>query len=266
MAIKINWQDLQKRIINWKEVEKVMLNWTQIRPDVPPTPVDNYLAFTGASWAITVTLSWLNGLSIPSLEVSYDKTNWEDWWGGEKSVSYGTRLYVRNKASYYNWRTDRGSWKTFRFSFWGESGVLCKWDIGYLTCKDSTNVIYSDAFRELFRETNIVTCPSLPATTIYGACYARMFYRCVNLETLPRLPALTIEQDCYNAMFRYCSKIKLSTTQTWEYQTPYRIPTEGIGNVGVMSTRNMFSDTWWTYAPWRDTPINQTFYTSNTVV
>lgn len=32
MAIKINWQDLQKRIINWHEVHAVVIDWRKIRP------------------------------------------------------------------------------------------------------------------------------------------------------------------------------------------------------------------------------------------
>lgn len=41
MAIKLNWQDLQKRIRNGVEAQKVMLNWVQIRPAViPPTPTN----------------------------------------------------------------------------------------------------------------------------------------------------------------------------------------------------------------------------------
>jgi hypothetical protein len=42
MPIKINWKDLQKRIINWIEVEKVMSNWVQIRP-----------TSTGATYSVT---------------------------------------------------------------------------------------------------------------------------------------------------------------------------------------------------------------------
>lgn len=56
MAIKINWKDLQKRIINWKEVSKVMLNWTQIRPSKwreYDIDISNFKSTTSYSW-----LSW----------------------------------------------------------------------------------------------------------------------------------------------------------------------------------------------------------------
>lgn len=52
MAIKINWQDLQKRIINWQEVQKVMLNWNQIRPSWPtPTPTYQIVWDFATAWA-----------------------------------------------------------------------------------------------------------------------------------------------------------------------------------------------------------------------
>jgi hypothetical protein len=65
-------------------------------------------------------------------------------------------------------------------------------------------------------------------------------------------------------MFQSCSKIKLSTTNTWEYQTAYRIPTSWTGTTGTNSLANMFYRTWWTRT---GTPsANTTYYTSNTVV
>lgn len=45
MAIKINWKNLQKRIINWVEVQKVMCNWVRIRPSVQ---LDYYYNFANA--------------------------------------------------------------------------------------------------------------------------------------------------------------------------------------------------------------------------
>lgn len=57
MAIKINWSDLQKRIISWNEVQKVMLNWIQIRPTV--TPSSTYIAdFATAATSQTLPTWW----------------------------------------------------------------------------------------------------------------------------------------------------------------------------------------------------------------
>jgi hypothetical protein len=65
-------------------------------------------------------------------------------------------------------------------------------------------------------------------------------------------------------MFNGCSKIKLSTTQTWEYQNEYRIPETWTWTTATNALYRMFRTTWWTFA-W--TPaINTTYYTSNTLV
>ena len=98
-------------------------------------------------------------------------------------------------------------------------------------------------------------------------CCARMFYNCTQLTTLPKLKATTLSESCYSSMFYGCSKIKLSTTQTGEYQTPYRIPISGTGTYsGSQSyypTNNMFINTGGTY---QYASLNTTYYTSNELV
>ena len=120
-------------------------------------------------------------------------------------------------------------------------------------------------YRQMFYScTGLTESPELPATTLADSCYINMFTSCLNLTTLPKLPAITLPNWCYREMFRYCSNIKLSSTQTWEYQTAYRIPATWTGSEWTNSLYTMFSDTWWTFK-W--TPvINATYYTSNTVV
>lgn len=113
--------------------------------------------------------------------------------------------------------------------------------------------------------TNLVYAPELPATTLKGYCYFDMFENCVKLETLPKLPAVSLVSYCYNYMFYWCSKIKLSTTQTWEYQTQYRIPTTWTGSTETsQDIKYMFNNTWWTFT-WTPS-LNTTYYTSNTLV
>ena len=112
--------------------------------------------------------------------------------------------------------------------------------------------------------TSSTTATSLPATTLVAGCYENMFNWCSNLTTLPKLPATTIIDRWYWAMFYNCSKIKLSTTQTWEYQTPYRIPTAWTWSIWTDSFTFMFSWTWWTFTS--NPTVNTTYYTSNTVI
>ena len=117
--------------------------------------------------------------------------------------------------------------------------------------------------------TSLVHAPKLPATVLAKYCYSNMFEECSSLISLPELPATTLANYCYTSMFRECSNIKMSVTQTGEYQTPYRIPTTGTGtswenSLGGSSLSYMFSDTGGTFT---GTPeINTTYYTSNTVV
>lgn len=137
---------------------------------------------------------------------------------------------------------------------------------------------------------NLTTVPELPATTVPAYCYQSMFQNCTSLTTAPQLPATTLDAQSYRdmfnwcsnlevlpliratsipnywcyQMFRSCSKIKISATQTWEYQTPYRIPNEWTWTVATRWLMYMFNSTGWTYTS--DPAINTTYYTSNTVV
>ena len=109
--------------------------------------------------------------------------------------------------------------------------------------------------------------PALPATTIGVVAYERMFYGCTSLNKLPALPATVLPplgggHGCYYWMFLGCSKIKLSTTQVDEYQTPYRIPTTGTGE-GYLG-QDMFRGTGGTFTGTPD--INTTYYTANEVI
>ena len=69
MAIKIDWQDLQKRYIGWQEAVKVMLNGGEIRPNtVPPTPTPTpYPPESNPFRTTTINFSW-NNLSWQDLE------------------------------------------------------------------------------------------------------------------------------------------------------------------------------------------------------
>ena len=91
-----------------------------------------------------------------------------------------------------------------------------------------------------------------------------MFEGWTALTRVPGLPATTLAAYCYKNMFSGCAKIKLSTTQTGEYQTAYRIPTSGTGTTADYALSAMFKNTGGTFT---GTPeINTTYYTSNTVV
>lgn len=126
-----------------------------------------------------------------------------------------------------------------------------------------TNMCYANMF---YRCRSLTSAPALPATTLANHCYVNMFYECISLAAVPELPATTLTAYCYAAMFSSCSLIKLSTTQTGEYQIPYKIPSSGTGTTGMGSLIDMFFSTGGTFtgAP----EINTTYYlsTSNSII
>jgi hypothetical protein len=169
--------------------------------------------------------------------------------------------------------------------------ISSSWDTNTLLCKNSTDTLSNYCYVYLFNNctslitppelsatilaegcyalmfrwcTNLTTLPKLPATMLAASCYIGMFTSCTALTSLPKLPAITLVDSCYREMFSMCYQIKLSTTQTWAYQTPYRIPTEWTWTTAGYALYSMFSSTWWTFT-WTPT-INTTYYTSNTVI
>ena len=120
-------------------------------------------------------------------------------------------------------------------------------------------------FSSLFNNNpSLVSCPELPSTVLSLYCYEGMFTYCTSLNRLPILPAENLPDGCYSYMFSGCTSIKLSESQSGEYQNPYRIPTQYTGSEGYRSLNNMFYETGGIFT---GTPtINTTYYTSNQVV
>lgn len=132
--------------------------------------------------------------------------------------------------------------------------------------------LFSQCYYSMFYGcSKLVTPPEIKATSAqpYGAnqseCCRSMFQSCTSLTFLPKLSITSVTSNCFTNMFYFCSKIKLSTTQTGDYQTEYRIPTSGSGtDIASNGLANMFGGTGGTFT---GTPtINTTYYTSNTVI
>lgn len=228
-----------------------------------------------------------------TLEYSTDATNWNTWNGTEISSS-GSKLYLRGTG---NTKISDGSPNSrFIFTGTGTLKIACEGNIEnlldyetisagghptmandcyanmFLNCKSLTTApalpattLANGCYYQMFYGcTSLTTAPELPATTLAEYCYRYMFYGCTSLTTAPELPATTLAVECYQGMFYGCTKIKLSTTQTGEYQTAYRIPKSGTGTTASDALYNMFVSTGGTFT---GTPeINTTYYTSNTVV
>lgn len=289
MAIKINWQDLLKRFINWQEIVRVYKNGGQIRPETVPPVWWDYLCFTAQESNSSVTLNKEWNPTVVSLEISYDKSTWMDYniWGTIALSNVGDKVYMRNKSEIPTGFSNN-SYSYFYFSMTWK--IWASWDIDYLLCKYSTNTLSETCFAWLFSEcTALVSAPSLPATTLASRCYQwmfskssitlppslpattlshdcyeYMFNKCEDLIALPSLPATELPSYCYFGMFSWCTKIKIYWTQTWDHQTPYRIPTSWTGTLWENATGDMFYNTWWQSI--RTPSINHTYYTSNQVI
>ena len=255
----------------------------------PPLP---YLSFIGNEdftlKTYNTTKNW-DG----TLEYSTDATNWATWSGTEIS-SAGSKLYLRGTGN----TKITGNSNNYRFVFTGTSTlkIACKGNIenlldyetvsagGHPTMAErcysymfydctslttapelpATTLANSCYYGMFYGCTSLTAAPTLPATTLAERCYYSMFQGCTSLTTAPELPATTLAVRCYYGMFNGCTNIKLSTTQTGEYQTAYRIPTTGTGTTATGALQNMFANTGGTFT---GTPnINTTYYTSNTVV
>lgn len=229
----------------------------------------DYLCFTANTAGSTVRLNYAWNPTIVNLEISTDWSTRTDYtinnrlWTIITLSNIWDKVYFRNKSETATWfSTSMDDYYQFDMS----GSISASWDVNTLLCKNSTDTLPSDhCFRTLFYNcTPLAVAPSLPATTITQYCYLNMFMDCTTLEVIPELPATTLTTRCYTNMFRWCSKIKLSTTQTWEYQNVYRMPASWTWTTATNAFNDMFYGTWWTFT-WTPT-INTTYYTSNTVI
>ena len=230
--------------------------------------IDGALIFIGDT---DFRLSTKQGYKIwkGTLQYSTDGTTWNEWDGSLTLSSSDKKLYLRGIGNTYFCAGGLGATTNFVFSNANE--IHCYGNIetllDYQTVLNGSHPPMSNdsCFREMFANcSTLITPPELLSTTLGGSCYDSMFYNCTKLNKLPKIPATTISDYACSSMFKGCSSIKLSTTKTGEYQTPYRIPTTGTGTGNNNVLNNMFSNTGGTFT---GTPsINTTYYTSNELV
>ena len=242
----------------WNKIQRIYVWTTKVRPM-------DYLYFIANTAGSTITLSKTWSPTAVTIETSTDGSTRSTYTFGTTITlsSAWSKVYFRNTSPTPTWFSTNSS-NVYTFSMtWS---IAARGDINFLLCKKSTTTIIGNAcFLYLFQNcTALTSCPSLPATTLTQSCYASMFRWCTNLTTLPNLPALTWQQGCYQNMFRECSKIKMSYSQTWDYQTEYRIPTTWTWVTATNATSSMFYQTGWTYTS--NPTVNTTYYTSNTLV
>ena len=107
--------------------------------------------------------------------------------------------------------------------------------------------------------TSLTQAPALPATTLANYCYRYMFNGCTSLTKAPALPATTLADFCYECMFKGCTSLKISTTQSSEYPTAWRIPSSGtISSTFTNWNYDMLTGTGGTFTS--NPSINTTYY------
>lgn len=232
---------------------------------VPP-----YLCFTANEANSTVKLNKSWSPTAVTLETSTDWTNWNTYTFGSTITlsNIWDKVYWRNTSESDTWFSTSSSNMYYFQATWS---IAASGDINYLLNKNSTLTLTGNyCFYYLFSNcgTSLTSSPKLTATQLTQYCYSNMFRGCSNLETINNIPAensdWVLPPRCCQQMYQWCTKIKISSSQTWEYQTPYRIPTTWDLVAGTYALDGMFTSTWWTFT-WTPT-INTTYYTSNTVV
>lgn len=188
-----------------------------------------------------------------TVEYSTDHNTWAVWDGSEISSS-SQKLYLRGSG---NTKFYKSNGAKFVLS----ARAACSGNIQtLLEYSNPPAVVVPYCYSAMFyRCTNLTAAPELPATTLAESCYYNMFNDCTSLTTAPELPATTLAKGCYYNMFNGCTSLKISTTQSSEYPTAWRIPSSGtISSTATSWNTNMLSGTGGTFTS--DPSINTTYY------
>lgn len=276
-----------------KDVVSYLMGRAVKGPPTPPTPADKpYLTFSSPT---SFTMGKTNGKTWDgTVEYSTDANTWTTWNGTDTLTAVsdsGTYyIYLRGISNTAWGRSSKNDQLTLTGSNISVAGNI-ETLLDYATVALGNHPqMAGDCFKSLLRNntalvsaenlelpattladfcyatmfqgcTSLVSAPALPATTIANYCYYGMFNGCTSLTSVPALPATTLMDHCYEQMFFKCSSLKISTTQTGEYQYAYRIPTEGTGTTAVGVLDSMFARTGGTFT---GTPsINTTYYTDH---
>lgn len=249
-TIDVNYPDIGKKTyIGYRPI--IVSN--QYNFEEEPEGFTDCITFTGES--SDFTLKATNKEWDGTLEWSTDYNTWTTLSGTEAMQSVDKKLYLRGSGNTKFYTSNGVRWV---FS----ARAACSGNIQTLLEHDNppTSIPASNCYRDMFYGcTNLTQAPALPATTLAGYCYMYMFYGCTSLTVAPELPATTLASSCYRGMFRGCSSLKISTTQSSEYPTAWRIPSSGtISATATSWNSTMLSETGGTFTS--DPAINTTYY------
>lgn len=232
-----------------------------------PAPEDYFITFSSAA-SFTLGFGEQQGFSSPpTFYYSTDKITWNQVDFTDINASNGV-LYLYGVG---NQRASLLDTKTFNIKN-TSTAVRCDGNIEFLLDKDTVLAgqhpeMDSFCYYYLFRgNSQLSSCPKLPATQLTESCYEGMFYGCSLLTSIPELPATILPNYCYKNMFNYCASINIIPDPD-PYSPPpvgynrYKFPLTGtITSIGTDSTYQMFND--FDYS----SVLPMTYYTNATIV
>ena len=197
---------------NYKNID---LNTTYYIKDPDITPISIPTQY--------LTFSSINPFSISNYDLakkvfySTDKTNWECWVGEYETAKINPtngkyEIYFAGEGNTSLYDSSTNSYATFKI-YSDTKDVECNGNINtlldHIKVENNEEIVYTEGtFSHLFYHcAELISAPTLPATTLASNSYESMFLGCSSLITAPALPATTLAHGCYCYMFYNCSKL-----------------------------------------------------------
>lgn len=98
-------------------------------------------------------------------------------------------------------------------------------------------------FHYMFQQSGLTSAPALPSGSnlnLAASCFDGMFALCTSLKAIPIIEGKNFGNYCCSWMFNGCTNIKISTTETNDYVTEWKITgsSMGTGSLFEMFKRN----------------------------
>ena len=194
---------------------QIKLNTTYYIKDPDITPISiptQYLTFSSVN-----PFSISNYNLAKKVFYSTDKTNWECWVGEYETAKINPtngkyEIYFAGEGNTSLYDSSTNSYATFKI-YSDTKDVECNGNINtlldHIKVENNQEIVYTQrTFAHLFYNcVELISAPTLPATTLASDSYESMFLGCSSLITAPELPATNLGTACYNKMFYNCSKL-----------------------------------------------------------
>ena len=207
MALNLGNTAVSKLFLGSSEIQKVYKGDTVIysggyEPD--------YLYFTPSLSNQSIGINLVRyGSNTANIEYSKDKETWTAWTSGSVTANYGEKIYVRGNNP-NGVCISESSYITFANS--GSYAIECGGNVMTLISytEEVDTIPCSYCFYKLFAgNSNLKTCPEIPATTLKLYCYRYMFQNCTYIAEAPALPAPIVADGAYYGMFQGCSNLRI---------------------------------------------------------